>query len=609
MSLLARIAVLLALAIVLLWYDSSSAFHFSLNRSTATKAMLYAQHPFVSAPVQNMRQTHPPIVCDGVTDNQPAIQAAIDALEAELPPGGSVLLPACDKIAIRSTIRISKPNIHLIGTGSGMLSINHTQSSWFDNADGPAMTVLGWFGAAAPMVDFEPAPSGIAVLGGGIRNMVLAGRGIATNNLVLRTMRGGEFDQVIAENCTDTCIELSVTTNVLKAREFCDTQYNHFGSLQVFISPALSEFDKADGLRLDGLLSTSRPLPYGCNPANIEANTSFNIFDHLTINHTNGVGIIFAEAASNVFERVEVGRNKGGTGDNIQFLCADASHYPARLNLLQSVLASGSGAVVAKGCAGSGVRSSFDNIIEYADTAVWGVNPTIENGATLYWSNTNGDSNWLTRARPDYVANSWYVPMDAYTTVQVGMAPGSDKIVCTVGTVPRIVNIDMLAVRVTTPSARGNVQAAMYADVNGRPAALIAHTGSINVAGTGSRTGVLRTSVRIGPGTSQGRQIWFCINLDNNKAAFAAPARTSSSQAALIGAASVDGVLDAPVTALSCVGANCHGGSSTFGSWPASLAGSRWTGVSSAAAAAIAFHVKEPPPILRPHAPAHRTRP
>ena len=44
----------------------------------------------------------PTIICDGVTDNAPAIRAAIDELVAV--DGGVVMLPQCDKLVIGSQL-------------------------------------------------------------------------------------------------------------------------------------------------------------------------------------------------------------------------------------------------------------------------------------------------------------------------------------------------------------------------------------------------------------------------------------------------------------------------------------------------------------------------
>jgi hypothetical protein len=45
----------------------------------------------------------------------------------------------------------------------------------------------------------------------------------------------------------------------------------------------------------------------------------------------------------------------------------------------------------------------------------------------------------------------------------------------------------------------------------------------------------------------------------------------------------------AGVAGISCTGASCNGGSSTFGTWPATLAGSTWVNVGTATSPELYF--------------------
>jgi hypothetical protein len=560
---------------------------------------------------------NPAIVCDASTDNAPAIQAAINAIAAASPnQGGVVVLPNCAKIAIASELYIHTSNIVIEGAGGSGSAIpqDHQPSAWYNLAPFPAATVIGWNGmvGAADMVRFEPDAydshqppntTGNALTGGGLRGIVLAGLGNVASNLMIRSMRGGQFDDLTLENCTGNCLDVGVTTNSLATPNYglCDTQTNVFRRTQVHLFPGMSSgVDNATAIHLSGLLWNS-PTPYGCDVAEVESNTSFNSFYETRIQFKNGTGIDFAEAVDNRFYGVIVNRSPSGTGNGIVFECANSSIWQARRNRLYNTL-SNFGPIISRACSTSyNTNINFDSASQNyinVSTSVQGQKPTFDQyapQAEMYWDATDGDNNYLGQGQPSYQSGRFYLPRDVGAgTLTNGTAPGLSTIVCRAGTIPRMVAINSLVVWPSTTDSGKFVQAAVYADDgNGRPSALVSSSGS---GSTGSATAVQMTlssvsTPYLGAGSQVGRLVWFCTNTNSGIAAFSTFGASGSSMTALVGSSSAADATHANLMALSCAGAACNGGSSTFGTWPSSLSGSTWTEVLSTAYAAVAFKV------------------
>ena len=122
-----------------------------------------------------------------------------------------------------------------------------------------------------------------------------------------------------------------------------------------------------------------------------------------------------------------------------------------------------------------------------------------------------------------------------------------------------------LSFNVTTLSAGGNVQLALYSNgSNNRPNTLIGSTGNLSTAATGWQTGTITVS-----GIAQG-QVWTCAQSDNTTVRWTT-GNTPAGQMANVG-----------VAALTNINSNISGGVSTttgisaFGTWP-SLSAATWT--------------------------------
>jgi hypothetical protein len=192
-----------------------------------------------------------------------------------------------------------------------------------------------------------------------------------------------------------------------------------------------------------------------------------------------------------------------------------------------------------------------------------------------------------------YVASSWYLPLAGLSSTGVQAAtPAASSITCFYGAVEQKVTIGSLAVGLTTAVASGNIQSAIYTNVSSRPGTLLSSTASMSTtAPTATLTAALAANKQVGPGGADGGSgLWWCSNIDSTANAggvkFMAPYTsngTNAGQASLIGsttAANIINKFSSSTGGVQCAGAACNGGSSTFGSWPASLAGSTWTDIS-----------------------------
>lgn len=183
---------------------------------------------------------------------------------------------------------------------------------------------------------------------------------------------------------------------------------------------------------------------------------------------------------------------------------------------------------------------------------------------------------------PGYTATNWYSSPAWLGPQSAGTAVGTaNRIVCKYGFIPRTITIGALGARVTTAGTT-NFQLAIYASSSGRPGSLLSSTGNITSASTGVQTGALGANKQVGPGGADtGRDVWWCMNVNDTTTAFMAENSSAMSQAAFIGSATAADLIPSnsaqSQTSISCAGANCNGGSSTFGTWPSSLVGSTWT--------------------------------
>lgn len=197
---------------------------------------------------------------------------------------------------------------------------------------------------------------------------------------------------------------------------------------------------------------------------------------------------------------------------------------------------------------------------------------------------------------PGYVPTLWYT-FEPHIITQAGVTGTASVINCAVGYVGEPITISQIGANVGTLSAGGNFQLALYSSVNGRPGALIAKTGNISTAAAGVINGSLGGNIPIGPTSTNAGSLWFCSNVDNATAVLNSLSLSSVPGRFLQGSANETRVVQgaAGPVGISCTAAACTGGSSTFNTWPASLAGSTWSDVITAVMPFVMFQVVSSP--------------
>lgn len=163
----------------------------------------------------------------------------------------------------------------------------------------------------------------------------------------------------------------------------------------------------------------------------------------------------------------------------------------------------------------------------------------------------------------EYLAGNWYIPRDV-SVVGNGSAPGSGSIRLYPVLIKELVTINALGVRVTTLSAGGNVQAAIYANnpATMRPTgAALASSASMSTASVANVNAAI--SLQLTPGL-----YWFATNSDNGTSILTAFSSTTAQAAALIGSSSQSACLGSGTGLMGLTVTQ------TFGTWPDLTSGS-----------------------------------
>jgi len=183
-------------------------------------------------------------------------------------------------------------------------------------------------------------------------------------------------------------------------------------------------------------------------------------------------------------------------------------------------------------------------------------------------------------ASTNYGTSLYYAPV-GITTNGAAATPGANIIQCTKGVVERKLTITNIGYRVQSADATGSAQFAIYDNSSGRPGNLIRATGSIaTTPATTNLSGALSATTQVGPGGSDaGSALWWCFNTNSaTLGTLVVRGGSGGMSASYIGSTLVNiSTSSTSITSVSCAGANCNGGSSTFNTWPSSLAGSTWT--------------------------------
>ena len=201
-------------------------------------------------------------------------------------------------------------------------------------------------------------------------------------------------------------------------------------------------------------------------------------------------------------------------------------------------------------------------------------------------------------SHPGYVTGFFYIGYNVMPSTSGPVAVTANDIKCYPSGVIKKLTTTNAGIRLTTASAGGNIQGAMYTSVNGRPGDLVAASASMSTTSVGSVTAAWTAAKQIGPGGANADgNLWKCSNADNAVAIAVSVETIGGNTPSVIGASTMSGLLTVgnATSYVSCAGANCTGGSSTFGTWPASLAGSTWSNGSTRHAVIIGFDVTSQP--------------
>lgn len=201
---------------------------------------------------------------------------------------------------------------------------------------------------------------------------------------------------------------------------------------------------------------------------------------------------------------------------------------------------------------------------------------------------------------PGYVAANWYMPLGVPSGIAAGgAAEAQSVIVCSYSYIPREITISQLGASVRTVGTT-NLQLAIYASANGLPGALLSNTGNLSNTASTWTSGALGANQQVGPGSTNGKDLWFCLNSNDSSVIVQTyTVAGTTALASFVGRSTLAGLVannsSSSPSRLSCSGANCNGGSSTFNTWPASLAGSTWTYGTTVGSPVIAFLVASSP--------------
>jgi hypothetical protein len=215
--------------------------------------------------------------------------------------------------------------------------------------------------------------------------------------------------------------------------------------------------------------------------------------------------------------------------------------------------------------------------------AASGVATRLANGTSgqFLGANTGAAPSWQTPAGGSG-APGWsdYSTTFIYPASSVSASAGGVALNSLIQCTPVLINEKMtlagLSANITTLSAAGNFQLAIYSSVNGRPNTLIANTGSVTTGATWFVTGTFASgsgsSVQVGPGGAQGgANLWFCANRDNATVVFTPMDIVPASQSAGF---RVGSVTTANLVSISAVTSGVTT-AVTFGTW-GSLSAATW---------------------------------
>ena len=294
-------------------------------------------------------------VGDGVTNDTTALSNFITAVEASTHKVGIL---GCKTYLINAALpTINTTGVKLIGCGAA-------SSHDVGTLGGVGVTVIKWDAAAAgaAMLTIQPDTGASAQRLDGIRieGITFDASADATYGLVINSVFNSFFDVSVYNAVTDG-MKLGVVATLGEAR---DLQRNVFRYTSRQI-----EAPAGVGLRLTG---------------DATANVSMNIFERIDVAHANAEAISLDGSDNNTWQSVRC-LESGTATNSIIFRGSDASATQISANE-EFWHVTVNQAVIAKGT--SSYTYPAANIrIHALDKGNGSPDPTIETGASLYWSN------------------------------------------------------------------------------------------------------------------------------------------------------------------------------------------------------------------------------
>lgn len=181
---------------------------------------------------------------------------------------------------------------------------------------------------------------------------------------------------------------------------------------------------------------------------------------------------------------------------------------------------------------------------------------------------------------PGYIAGNWYHSAPG-AIVAAGTAFAASTIYALPFVLTKPIRIAALGARVTTASAGGNFQLAIYANnpATGRPTgAALVSTGNISTASAATASANVTAEATLAPGI-----YWMAVNQDNAAAAYQTLANTVPYTTALIGSTTLANVSSAAASVLMVLSV-----AQAFGTWP-DLSAASFTEITAAPRCPLVF--------------------
>lgn len=291
------------------------------------------------------------LVADGATDGYPAIRRAYD--KAVAAGGGVVKLPP-GVVALSQSFEMTDSAVVIGGAG--------VEADLFQGAPTKG-TIVKWTGSAGGTMFkiYTPDSASVGVDGCGLVNMTILGNDSAAYGARVLSTCGGIYDFLCFRDCTTSCLDIGMSGTRTE-----DPQWNTFGFILVLQRTGTSASGK--GITLNG---------------NANGNASFNVFRDLHLNHKNGTAVEVGDSDSNVFLNIRINRQASGTAVGVDIL-GNSTTEVARTNVFVQV-APGAGGLTARGTS-SFTNPSLRNRVLFYNQENGEPDPTIETGASLYWT-------------------------------------------------------------------------------------------------------------------------------------------------------------------------------------------------------------------------------